>query len=79
MVMKKEWYYVIALVAIIILIMIVFRDEIMLAPKNSKSNSRADLVSPTKSEITENLERVFGENNLENMGLANLKRKAGVK
>ncbi|MEK6847389.1 MAG: hypothetical protein AABY16_04455 [Nanoarchaeota archaeon] len=37
--MRKEWWYVIALVAVILLIMVVFKENVGLGPKiNSKVN-----------------------------------------
>lgn len=37
--MKREWWYVIALVIVILVLMIVFRDEIGLAPARESSDN----------------------------------------
>ncbi|MEK6846612.1 MAG: hypothetical protein AABY16_00425 [Nanoarchaeota archaeon] len=36
--MRKEWWYVIALVAIVLVVMIVFKEDIVLSPEKNNEN-----------------------------------------
>ena len=40
---QRAWWYVIALVAIILVVMVVFKDSISLAPAQAKSSSSINL------------------------------------